>query len=201
MKILFLHLSDLHIQSPSAFDQFHIEKMLDSLRMAKGFDHMVMIFSGDVAQSGEAIQYNTASRIVTTVFRLSKSKGLFNKHIDVVCVPGNHDLLHSSNPRTAQELNAIYSSKTYSSHLQSELQMQENFFVFSRKNSCFSDPSLFDRKILNYGGFRIEVNLINSAAFSLRKDEDKGLHYINQDHINTLNTPTQADFAQTSAWG
>lgn len=194
MRILFLHLSDLHIQSSTAFDRFHIEKMLDSLRMTKGFDHMVMIFSGDIAQSGEAIQYDTARRIVATVFRLCKSKKIYTNRIDVLCVPGNHDVLHGPNPRTAQELNNIFSIKAYSSYVQSELQMQDNFFTFSQKNGCFSCPSLFDRKLLNYGGFKIEVNLINSAAFSLRKDEDKGLHYLSQEHINTLNTPTQADF-------
>ena len=170
MKILFLHLSDLHIQSRSAYDKFHIEKMLDSLRMAKEFDRMVVIFSGDIAQAGESSQYDVANSMVAAIFRLSKSKGIFKKRIDVLCVPGNHDLLHSSNPRTAQELNAIFSSKAYSSHLQNELQMQENFFEFSRKNNCFSCPSLFDRKFLNYGGFQIEVNLINTSSFLLRKD-------------------------------
>ena len=194
MKILFLHLSDLHIQSRSAYDKFHIEKMLDSLRMAKEFDRMVVIFSGDIAQSGESTQYDVASSMVAAIFRLSKSKGIFKKHIDVLCVPGNHDLLHSATPRTTEELNAIFSNRTYPSLIQGELQMQDNFFAFSKKSGCFSSPSLFDRKMLSYDGFKIEVNLINSAAFSLRKGEDKGLHYINQDHINSLNTPTQADF-------
>ena len=112
----------------------------------------------------------------------------------MVCVPGNHDIEYEISPRSAKELNAIYNDFSYNKHLDEELSKQKNFFEFSKRSKCFCNKSVFDRKLVNVDGFVIEVNMLNSAVFSLMKDEDKGLHYIDQSAINELNTPSGADF-------
>lgn len=194
MKILFLHLSDLHINTNNAYSEFHLKKLVDTLRVGGHFDKMVCIISGDIAQSGDKHQYNIARSSIIKIFRLMKEEKVYNTHVDIICVPGNHDIHFEETPRTSEDLNNIFKNFSYSKYIDEELSKQENFLKFANKYHCFENKRLFDRKILNYDGYKIEVNMINSAVFSLRNDEDKGMHYINQSDINCLNTPTNANF-------
>lgn len=194
MKIIFLHLSDLHIKSREAISKNHIDKILDTLRIYGSFDKLFLIFSGDIAFSGAAEQYKAGNSIVARIIREIKTKKIYNGKIEMICVPGNHDIEYENPPRSAEELNEIYADYSYNDYLTEELAKQDNFFDFSKKSKCFCDKSVFDRKIVNVNGFVIEVNMLNSAVFSLKEDEDKGLHYIKQSSINELNTPSGADF-------
>lgn len=194
MKIVFLHLSDLHIKTESAASKVHIDKILDSLRMYCAFDKLFLIFSGDIAFSGTKDQYQVGNSIVSRIIQEIRNKGIYDDNIEMVCVPGNHDIEYETPPRTSKELNEIYSEYSYRKYLSAELEKQENFFQFAQHNCCFCNKSVFDRKIVTVNGFKIEVNMINSAIFSLRDDEDKGLHYIEQSAINEINTPSGADF-------
>ncbi len=194
MKILFLHLSDLHIKSQEAISKTHVDKILDTLRVYGSFDKLFLIFSGDIAFSGESSQYKSASSLVARIIRETKNKKIYTGKIEMVCVPGNHDIVYETPPRTAKELNTIYNDFSYNKYLAEELAKQENFFEFSKRSNCFRNKSVFDRKLVDINGFTIEVNMINSAVFSLLKEEDKGLHYIEQSAINELNTPSNSDF-------
>ncbi len=194
MKILFLHLSDLHLKSINSVDNNHISKILDSLRSFGSFDEMILVLSGDIAFSGEEEQYFAAKRIISTIFREIKKKKIFFKNINVVCVPGNHDVKFGETTLSSEDLNRILSDFSYSKYLPEEILKQKHFFEFAKLNKCFLDDSLFCRRMIHFNEFTVEVNLINSAVFSLLKDEDKGMHYIDQSSINQLNTPTGADF-------
>ena len=77
MKILFLHLSDLHIESRAALSTINIDKILDALRMYGTFDEMFLIFSGDIAFSGVNEQYAVASSFITRIFREIKNKNTY----------------------------------------------------------------------------------------------------------------------------
>lgn len=197
MKILFLHLSDLHIKNSSSYSDFHIKKMIDSLRVAGSFDKMIIIFSGDIAFSGDRAQYNVANGIINKISTELSRQKMYCGEIEVVCVPGNHDIQYETPARTAQELNQIFSEYTYAGNIDDEFKKQEHFFRFAKKFNCFTDNNMFSRRILDLSGFKVEVNMINSGVFSLKSDEDKGLHYIDQNSINKLNTPTGADFVVT----
>lgn len=194
MKILFLHLSDLHIKTEEALSKTHIDKILDTLRMYGAFDRMILILSGDIAFSGNENQYKVANSLVERIIQEIKRKDIYSENVEIVCVPGNHDIEYETPPRSSDDLNKIYDEFSYDRHLTNELEKQNCFFEFSKRNGCFSEKSVFDRRIINIDGFAIEVNMVNSAVFSLKHNEDKGLHYIDQDAINTINTPSGADF-------
>lgn len=194
MKILFLHLSDLHIKSDKAYCEFQIKKIVDSLRTAGPFDRLLLVLSGDIAFSGEKKQYDVANGILIKMRREIKNSGIYSGPIKTVCVPGNHDIQFEDSPRTAEELNQIYSDHLYNQHLEAEISKQRNFFHFALKYNCFESNKMLCQKVIDFDGFTIEVNLINTGLFSLRSQEDKGLHYIDQSCINTLTTPTGANF-------
>ena len=194
MKILFLHLSDFHINTNDAYNEFHLKKIAHSLRTSGYFDKLIFILSGDIAHSGDCQQYNIANGLLIKLARILRDEKIYKKRIDYLIVPGNHDIKFEKPPRTAEELNKIYEDGSYDQFIDEETLKQENFFRFAKRYQCFKRNSIFDQKVLNYSGFKIEVNLTNSAVFSLRKDEDKGLHYIDQSYINNINQPTGAHF-------
>lgn len=194
MKIMFLHLSDLHIKSDKAYCEFQIKKIIDSLRTAGSFDRLLFVLSGDIAFSGERRQYNVANGILQKMTRELKKNGVYTGKIETVCVPGNHDIEFENPPRTAEELNKIYCDYSYKQHLEDEISKQAQFFYFAKKRNCFESDAMLCQKIIDFDGFTIEINLINTGLFSLRSQEDKGLHYIDQSCINKLNTPTGANF-------
>lgn len=53
MKILFLHISDTHFLENTNFRDINIYAMVDALDKIEKFDKCILIYSGDVAQSGK----------------------------------------------------------------------------------------------------------------------------------------------------
>lgn len=52
MKILFLHLSDAHLKEDTILYQINTNAIVRALSQMGEFDECVLIFSGDVVQSG-----------------------------------------------------------------------------------------------------------------------------------------------------
>ena len=195
MRILFLHLSDMHIKNESAIKEFQISKIADSLN-SFSWDRMIIFISGDIAFSGEKKQYGIARRIIGQLICNVKTRCDHREWIDTICVPGNHDLCHNGHPRSTIELQNIYSSTAYSDNLDAELSKQNQFFFFALNYKCFSEGKTFCRRILSYNGYNIEINLVNSAIFSIL-EEDKGLHFLPSQAIEKIAEPSHADFVVT----
>lgn len=196
MKILFLHISDLHFDQKKLLYEFQTKKILDTLNSVGPFDRLVIIISGDITKSGEQSQFKNAFKIVGSIIRNAKVQCKYYGHIDVLCVPGNHDINHEGNCLSSEKLQGIRKLNTYDKHIVAELKKMKAFFNFAKGNECFTDDMLFSRRIIKMNGFSIEANMINTAVFS-SLDEDKGLHYIPQNSINELNTPSGSDFVIT----
>lgn len=196
MKVLLLHIGDMHIKDHNGVNSFQINKIVDTLNSFPGFDKLVLIVAGDIAQSGTADQYNHAGHLIGKLIAAIKRQFRYKEKIDVLCVPGNHDMDHKGKPMTSEFLQGIRKENSYDKHLPGELQKQDAFFNFAARNSCFEDKSVFCRRILTYGEFKIEANLINTGVFSIL-EEDKGLHYLPQHGLNDIATPTGAQFVIT----
>jgi len=196
MKILFLHLSDLHLNTIKSINLFQIKKITDTLNIHGRFDRMILIISGDITRSGAANQFEVAYKLVGSIIKNTKENSGYYRHIDILCVPGNHDVNHNGKSISSMELQDIRNRNLYEQNISNEIEKQDSFYNFACRNKCFSGKNVFSRKIININGFTIEANLINSALFSII-EEDKGLHYIPQYCINSLSTPSGADFVIT----
>lgn len=196
MKVLFLHIGDMHITDHNGVNFFQIHKIVDTLNSVSEFDKIVLIVAGDIAQSGTSAQYYHAGHLIGKLIATIKRELGYKDKIDVLCVPGNHDLDHKGNPMTSEFLQGIRKVNSYDKHLPAELKKQDAFFNFAARNSCFEDKSVFCRRMLTYGDYTIEANLINTGVFSIL-EEDKGLHYIPQHNLNDISTPTGAQFVIT----
>lgn len=193
MRIMLLHLSDLHIKDRNSANIFQIGKIADALVSVGACNKIFIILSGDIAFSGEEYQYKTAGYILGTLIKSTIKKLNYKDYIEVLCIPGNHDVKHGDLCRSNAELQKIFKENSYEAHLPIELEKQKDFFNFASFNKCFTDRNAYCRRLIECLGYKFEFNLLNSGIFSI-KEEDKGLHYIPQHFINTINTPTGADF-------
>ena len=69
MKILFLHLSDLHAEDSSSYT-IRIEKLIESLKHFEHIDECIVIMSGDLVKTGDINQYKAVKNIFSSIFLL-----------------------------------------------------------------------------------------------------------------------------------
>ena len=197
MKILFLHLSDAHFKENTKIRNINIQAMVNGLKQIDRFDECVLVFSGDIAQSGERNQYKVAEYFIGTLVKQIKESYLPNKRILTLIVPGNHDNLAANPKRTIEELKGYYSlGGNINTVFYNELSQLDNFYAFARRNLCYTKGKVVDVRKITFEKFTIKVNLINSAPFSLLCDgnEDKGLHYIPQKELDKLDFVCQENY-------
>ena len=189
MKILFLHLSDAHIKRDTDLSEIKPYAIVQALSQIGGFDECTLIFSGDIAYSGEKEAYDTAGRMIGYIAKTISNTYIDGKIVQTIIVPGNHDNQVYNPKRNNLELESYYSSKEYNEKFYDDLNQLENFYSFANRNRCFSKEKVIDIKTVRYDGFSVRFNLINSAAFSLlgSGNEDKGLHYIPAKELEKLN--------------
>src|SRR5438105_13226249 len=90
MGIRIVHLSDLHINQNSEFEQrVLIDALLEDLEQitVKGPIDLI-VFTGDLASTGKASEFETGRKLLFD--RVAETTGLTTDR--VVLVPGNHDV-------------------------------------------------------------------------------------------------------------
>lgn len=201
MKILLLQLSDLHISDNSLTTNNTISCIVNSLRELPEFDEVTIILSGDLAYSGKKHEYEHVGHFIgklITSIRKEFWDGEYKK-IEVVTVPGNHDVSFESNQRNRNEVKKL--SKDCENTITEELKLQTNFFEFANRNNCFLSNKLVDIKTVCYGSYEIQFNLINTAPFSTLNDEngdnDKDLHCIPEEYLQLLKRTTTSSISCT----
>lgn len=202
MKVIFLHLSDLHLQDSQGMHPAKLQAVVDSLAAYPPFEGIVIIFSGDIAASGTTNQYKIAARFIGRLLSEIRSKySISKKNTKILIVPGNHDIDWGESARLeATKIRALDEIEKHE-HLCHELQSMSSYFLFSERNDCFFTHrtnvqygELITRKILHFDNeYRIEANLLNTAPFSCASDD--GLHYLPEAAIQSLTKASEADIS------
>lgn len=181
MKILFLHLSDAHIKQDTNISKINPQAIVNSLAQVGNFDECVIIFSGDITQSGNMNEYKVAELLFGKIIKGIADRFFDKKkQINTLVVPGNHDNLSKNIARNHNDIKGYYDDKKTDIHYYEDLEELNNFYDFAHRNKCFNKNKNIEVKILKYKNFTIKVNLINSAPFSILGSDngDKGLHYL-----------------------
>lgn len=192
MKILFVHLSDIHIKCRTTFPLYKIQKLVQSLPPDEEIEKCVLVVSGDIADSGIKNEYVIAGKyFIGPIIREIKNKYKRIEHVDTLVVPGNHDrhIPHNDITNNITEENFPIYYKT------EEINFKE-FSVFSHYNRCFIDNLVYHKKLLKYKDFIIEANLINSALFSNLTDQ-KGKHFLPVGIIQQIMQSSKSDLTIT----
>ena len=161
------------------------------------FDECVLIFSGDIVQSGGENEYKVAVRLFSKIIKGINDRYFDKKHhIHVMVVPGNHDNLVSAPDRKREELKGYYIDKKIESQFYNELSQLNNFYIFADRNRCYHRGKIIDVRTIKVGYFNIKFNLINSAPFSLLGSDngDKGMHYLPEREIRKLDWIGKEDY-------
>ncbi len=90
MKAAILHLSDTHLKEKNNPIVGRIDKMAAALRSLEHLEHIYVVLSGDLANSGKTKEYEIALEFLTKLGdRIKNGYGI--GQIEYVIVPGNHD--------------------------------------------------------------------------------------------------------------
>lgn len=172
MKIMIVQLSDMHCKSSDGNMSLKIEKVVSAIKTLGKVDGALLIFSGDLTNSGSKREMNAASQLIGKLLhRMSEMLDCGFIHSKIV--PGNHDMSLPDGSRTAAEIEKWNKED----HLQDELDRMKQFFNYSNRKRCFCKDLLCDVGIVSFGDVKIQVCLLNSAPFSTRTPEDKQFHF------------------------
>lgn len=194
MKIQFLHLSDLHINNDTQ-NNFKIDKIISAVQSVGIVDKCILICSGDLAFSGTKNDYKYVRSFFGTLLnKLGKNK---NQFIEIYLVPGNHDMILSSDVRDSATILEYYKNKKEDEFFNIELKLQDYFFEYARSKNCFVKNKVLDSRITDINGYKIQFNLLNTAPFSTLKADNKEIHYLPDTYLYSLIKDDTVDLAVT----
>lgn len=198
MKVLFLHLSDIHIRDKSTYSNDKIKKMITAITQEESIEKIFIILSGDIAFEGIKEQYQLSRKILGQIIVKLKQKYNINDCIDVLVVPGNHDINFNHIPLSRAEIQTKFFKNNEKDQIYNEyIKKMYDFFEFASSNRCFVLNKIVDIRQIKIDNYVIQFNLINSAINSLLKDptgdDDKGLHYIDDTEIVKMDSNKNND--------
>ncbi|MGE1061239.1 metallophosphoesterase [Megasphaera paucivorans] len=196
MKLAIVHISDFHVNDKDQIINEKIEKFLNSLNVLSHIDKYIIAFSGDLAYSGEITEYKKSRYVIGKIIAGIKKKNN-QKFIDMLIVPGNHDLTLTKEVRDNIIIQGYYDKNCIESIVENEIKLLDNFYTYSHANFKKPNDKIIDKRFCRYKDYCIQFNLINTALFSTLNPDDKELHYFPQDKMNVLDKDDEANLCIT----
>ena len=201
MKSLIIHLSDAHLKDKTYIEEKIINAQIQALNAIDSFDKCFIVFSGDLAYSGQENEYKKASLYLGKLWKKISDKYQSTYPVNTLVVPGNHDVDFNREKRNRSDIAQLLSSSVSESIIVDELKKFSNFYDYVEKYHCFQYNRLIDVKTYDMFGKKIQINLVNSEMFSTCNDEfgddDKGLHMLPEEEINKLSRKQDVDLVIT----
>lgn len=182
MKILLLHLSDIHFKLSNNYLLDKEVALFEAMRnYLAEYDHVFLVISGDIAYSGKEEEYKIAHAFI------SKLKGNLesysSKTITSIIIPGNHDCDFAlDNKARKNSINAIQRLGELSiddSVVEQCLCVQENYRKFVAANSeqpIFSDGLTYIYR-LTIGSKHVHFHCYNTAYLSEIKEQPGKMYF------------------------
>ena len=206
MRILMIHISDLHVRSNDYFNQVKVDKIMTAINNLDNVDSVILICTGDFANEAKKEEYIVANRFIG--YFLHKLGEKYNKFVWFLPVPGNHDI--SLNYVNEKQLDSIdknlHDPIKAKELLNKELSKQNNYFDFITNGNWISKEKfdIYVKKInVEQSGIILNVRLINTAPFSLLTHRDKEMHYVNVSSISKFQNNTDLNITimhHSSEW-
>lgn len=199
MKLLFLHLSDSHFTQKSDYDFSHITSITNVLNEFPNSDDIVLIHSGDISNEGNDSQIDVGRLFLEELISNIKKTKHLKSNIKLFIVPGNHDIQLDKNLNHEKVRKLIENNREISQTLlSSEIEKLSSFFKLANEYECFNkSDKLFDRKILEYGKYKIAIDLVNSSLFSVKDSDNKGIHYLPNRVLSNIENDSNANLVVT----
>ena len=185
MKIAIVHLSDFHVHAGDRFLPQKTEGILSVLNILGKVDDYIVVFSGDLSNSGQINEFKQSRYLLGRIISGIKQKNN-NKFVNLFMVPGNHDLRLPQNARARKDIQEHYDNGTIEELIPDEISYLENYYSYSKTNGRIPYDIFLSKKYCTFDGYKIQFNLINTAPFSTLEPDDKELHYFPDSKINLL---------------
>jgi len=196
MKILFVHLSDLHITPDFEVNTTKTDKLIAAIKSKMSdVDECILICSGDVANTANKNEYKVARKFFGKIINSLGAE--IDKFIRLMIVPGNHDLLLPKGSRSSEEILSYYKDGSLMEKYNEELTRNEGFFEYATSKNCFKDSKVIGVKSIIFNDFRIQFNLINTSPFSTLEPVDKQVHYLSSTELRKLERRSDASLVIT----
>ena len=130
MKLLVLHLSDLHIEDVIENKEKKINSIFKILE-SKYFEYenVLIIFTGDIAKSGKKNEYDYAEHFISEI----TSKLSVLKKVKIALCPGNHDRLFKDGEKRDKNYVESISKSNYEQEIKNNLYLTTNYEDFERR--------------------------------------------------------------------
>lgn len=102
MKILIVHLSDIHLKEKDNSVLKKKEKLFEAIQnLTMGKDKLFIVISGDIAFSGKDTEYNQAMELLDSI--KNSIEGYSRKKVNCIMIPGNHDCYYETKNKKVRE--------------------------------------------------------------------------------------------------
>lgn len=199
MRLLLLHISDIHIKNNNKKEDFNTNKIVEALNILGKIDECVIVLSGDITNSGNGNEFKSAGHIIGGLVKELRAKKFKNSYINVVVVPGNHDIELKDDNRNFDKIINSYKCGEQDLLVNQDIQLLNNFYDFARVNRCFTDDKIVSNVpvYLSRHSFLVSFTLINTAVFSLKGSSniDMGIHYLSKDALSKIKPHCNTDLS------
>ena len=202
MRILIVQISDIHLKAPAGAVGDRAAKVAQAVvAKAPKVDACYLVLTGDVANTGDPAQYSAARQFIERIKEEFLDARIAS--INVVAIPGNHDLNLASETDTRGFL--LDSLDKYlatnvdfdGSAFQSIISVQDDFFQFesdvSRMSPLLNREKLYYRRSFRMGDRTVVFHCFNTAWLSRRHEQQAKLFLPPQ--IYDYQTPAETDLS------
>ena len=186
MKILLLHLSDIHLKDSDNSCEEKLPLITTALQNEElNLDGAVVVISGDVAYSGTPIQYSLAEKLLSGL-ATELAKKLKLDEIRFAFVPGNHDCDFSAIQSVRDiVIDSIRNGKSPDDKMiECCCVPQQAFFAFQNSFPNGAPDKRFSplhwEHVIQNDIFRIQLRCFNTAWMSVLTEPYGGLHFPDQ---------------------
>lgn len=196
MKTLLLHLTDSHFKNNNFNISETVTSMVKSISKIEKFDNLYIFYTGDISHSCNSVEYSIAKEFLRILCEnIDRKFKLFNKP-NVYIIPGNHDIDFNDKKMDREMVKSMIVDNKIEKLTNDYLSKMTNFFDFAYEYSCFLTDKFIDYKTIRLSERSLGIVLINSALFSLYKDNDdndNGLHIIPALNLKKLDSYKKCD--------
>ncbi len=174
MKLLTLHISDLHIEDVVEDKEKKIKSISNILNSKYSeYRDVLIMFSGDISKTGKSSEYVYAENFVRELLSNISNE----RTVKVSLCPGNHDRLFNNGEK--RDLNYISSitKSNYETEMNNNLCLNKYYFDFE-KRICPSFESVnpvLKRYDCMVGEERVRIYSLNNALLSFFDKDYKGM--------------------------
>jgi len=188
LSIAIIHLSDIHVRSLTPEMEARFSAISAAVELSDSLiTDVVILLTGDIADTGSAAEYAAAKRLLTTLAARLKQLGNI-KRVEIFAIPGNHDCDLSGD----QEIRELVIDEKLKSpltplsdrKLQICVEPQKEFFKFLSEISSLPSSSIdfqvAPRVTFELGGLKLGFMGLNTALFTKRHEQPGKLVILNR---------------------